>query len=115
MNDWDKLSKELECDIMMQEYLIPRTLIYRWHKVQTVGDGMQKQLDKTQEENEFLRITVPIERARYFDALRNKLISQREKLEAIRDLVEAYRVSGDHSLARAHITLFKIDEVLGDE
>jgi len=40
---------------------------------------------------------------------------QQQKLEAIRDLVEAYRVSGDHSLARAHITLFKIDEVLGDE
>jgi len=41
-NEWDKCCKELERDIMMQEYLIPRTLIKRWHGVQNVGDKMLK-------------------------------------------------------------------------
>ena len=39
----------------------------------------------------------------------------RDKIELIHELIEEYRTSKCHTLARAHITLFKIDtDVLGN-
>ena len=35
-----------------------------------------------------------------------------ERLRVIHELVEDYRTSNDYTMARAHITLFKIDEII---
>ena len=70
--------------------------------------------DRLQERNKSLNKSFD-DAMKGWDKTIDALNIDEKKLEAIRDLVEAYRASGDHSLARAHITLFKIDEVLGDE
>ena len=35
-----------------------------------------------------------------------------EQLRAVHELIEEYRTSNDYTMARAHITLFKIDEII---
>ena len=96
---WDKLKEMYGSWKMLGTDVVPLL----WAE----GDRMQKRI----EELEIINIELAIR----YGSLIKKNIDAEQKLEAIRDLVEAYRVSGDHSLARAHITLFKIDEVLGDE
>ena len=50
------------------------------------------------------------------EACAEKNQDKKEKIEAVLELINDYRFSEDHTLARAHITLFKIDmDVLRQE
>ena len=47
-----------------------------------------------------------------YSTIINMLNEATKQLREVHELVEEYRISGDHTMARAHITLYKIDEII---
>ena len=102
--EWDKLWKDLQFKWTQPEEwekqvkVLGDKLRERVEYLEGLTDGDVKLISKLQQENKMIQI---------------KAMSLALQLEAIRNMIEEYRLSNDHSHARAHILLFKIDtEVL---
>ncbi len=85
------------------------------HKAISVEEWLRRCI--SHDKHEIMKhVSVSIYSDEELEALAEKNQDKKEKIEAIIELVNEYRLSEDHTLARAHITLYKIDmDILSKE